>query len=83
MYKVVIGFDTPTPQDFMFRESDKACEFADRYHELVNSHVDIYVFEESDMDDHIDEWLSNKFIINFNDIKFIKGEPFALDYLPF
>lgn len=83
MYKVVIGFDSPTPQEFPFRKRHKACKFADKYHELVNSHVDIYVFEESDMDCHIDDWISNKFIIKFNDIKFIKGEPFALDYLPF
>lgn len=83
MYKVVIGFDSPTPQEFLFRKKEKACKFAEKYHELVNKHVDVYVFEESDMDDHIDEWFDNKFIIKFNDIQFIKGEPFELDYLPF
>lgn len=83
MFKVVIGFETPTPQEFYFHDKDKACEFADKYHDIVNKYVDVHVFEESDMDNHIDDWIANKFIIGFDEIMFIKGRVPEPDYLPF
>lgn len=83
MFKVVINYSTPMPQEYFFIRKDQAIEFAKKYHDSVNNFAEIDVYEESTLDDHIDAWLHNYFNIKFSKIHHIDAEVPADDYLPF
>ena len=83
MFKVVVAFNTPMPQEYMFIDKDKAIEFAKKYHNNVNNYVDINVYEESTLDNHIDAWLHNYFTIKYAKVYSIEADIPAEDYIPF
>lgn len=83
IYKVVIMPNCPEPTEFIFQSEDKATTFAEEYHKYINEFVDIQIFGETLMDKVWKAWMKNKAILQFRDIKFIKGNEITEDNLPF